>query len=496
MSATKIMTIFLNIYLHLSNVVVRTSLPFSPRSGMNLNSVLKRYENIHLDPIDNATLSKNLNRTYERAFAFRRLNPPVLPIRFTVTAFGKNFSINVQRGESGFTSNAKVVIHDSGEKVKEIPAKDLQTNYVEGCLLGEQNSYVHGHLPNGVFTGVISTINDTFYIEPAHKYFDNANISDAIIYRESDVQMNPHLANNSRTKFCLTATNCLPVATSAPILPEDENSNIDILPAVIGKVCKVKAVADPWFYREFNRGNEDQTVASMEMLLKEVDKMYRVTDFDGDGRPDNVRVRMHKAEVYKSISDKNFLMGDPQINVTTYLELFTYYDHKGFCAALAFTFLVFKDNVLGYAFRGSPDYSGGICYPEVRVEGKRRSMNTGLVTFATPAGPLVMAQGSVLVAHELGHMFGSRHDEDLEGGACFFEPEDQHFIMSSMANPGTSVINRQFSQCSLRYMRHNLKVHGNCLLCRGRECSRGHWIQLAQTLIWTCLTIHVISTHQ
>ena len=52
------------------------------------------------------------------------------------------------------------------------------------------DSSAHGSIHEGIFEGVINYEDETYHLEPSHKYFDNPD-KHSIIYKFSDTIMDP-----------------------------------------------------------------------------------------------------------------------------------------------------------------------------------------------------------------------------------------------------------------------------------------------------------------
>lgn len=63
--------------------------------------------------------------------------------------------------------------------------------------LDVSGSSCHGRMSNGIFDGIVYTQEDTFFIEPAHRYFQSSQPFDGVIFRSSDVLLeHPHHSHN------------------------------------------------------------------------------------------------------------------------------------------------------------------------------------------------------------------------------------------------------------------------------------------------------------
>ncbi|GAB6029200.1 hypothetical protein CHUAL_004973 [Chamberlinius hualienensis] len=411
------------------------------------------------------------------------------PLQVPIEIDGNSYLIALHRRKPIFTSDAIIVVHGP-EDDEIINANDFQTEPVNGYVVNHPHSHLRGYIDDGIFNGIISIGQNNFYVESADKYLDDTREGEVIIYQNtiddensmSNCKHNTENVTNLKPDYSQQSWN-----SSKHFCADDRSSYHDYNgishhpkflvhgefseAAGVGRVCKLKVVADHYFTRDLNHNNVGKAIKNMEFHVSEVDHMYRVTDFDGNGRPDDIRVRVAKAEVFRNPKDRNYLLGEPGTNATYYLDRFSYYNHDGLCGAMAFSGRAFPDDTLGYAYRGGPGKTGGICFPRTMSEGREKSLNVGMITFMDLRGEISMKQSSVLVAHELGHMFGSQHDDVMEGGRCMSNNKARHFIMSAASNPGTTEINRKFSSCSLKMISANLRANGACLTCRGRQCN-------------------------
>lgn len=62
----------------------------------------------------------------------------------------------------------------------------------------DEDSVAHGSIHDGVFEGVISYQNETYHLEPSHKYYESPE-KHSLIYRASDVDINPQLVYNLKS---------------------------------------------------------------------------------------------------------------------------------------------------------------------------------------------------------------------------------------------------------------------------------------------------------
>ena len=86
------------------------------------------------------------------------------------------------------------------------------------------------------------------------------------------------------------------------------------------------------------------------------------TDFDQDGRPDNIsflikRIKVHTME---SLKDPDYRYPSTY-GVEKFLELFSEEDYDAFCLAYMFTYRDFEGGTLGLAWTGDLKNAGGVC---------------------------------------------------------------------------------------------------------------------------------------
>ncbi|KAF6779594.1 hypothetical protein AHF37_00976 [Paragonimus kellicotti] len=144
-----------------------------------------------------------------------------------------------------------------------------------------------------------------------------------------------------------------------------------------------------------------------------------------------------------SYADENPFCAE-NIDVTNYLNLHSYTPHNDFCLAYVFTYRDFSGGTLGLAWVAEPSGSGGV------------ALKVSQLTFA----------------HEMGHNFGAKHDDDHkdEPYGCLPSVDDPrgNYIMFASATSGDKDNNNKFSLCSsdsiARLLNRVLSDDGNCFL--------------------------------
>ncbi|KAJ7311314.1 hypothetical protein JRQ81_006930 [Phrynocephalus forsythii] len=447
--------------------------------GNPLNKHIRHYEGLSYD-VD------SLHQKHQRAK--RAVSHEDQFLRLDFHAHGRHFNLRMKRDMSLFSEDFKLQMSD-----KEI---DYDTSHIyTGHIYGEQGSFSHGSVVDGRFEGFIRTHSGTFYIEPAERYIKDKMLPfHSVMYHEDDIRY-PHkygpqggCADHSvferMRNYQMTGAE-----EPANQQPSEEQSSHG--PEVLRKkraaqaeknTCQLYIQTDHLFFRYY--GTREAVIAQISSHVKAIDTIYQSTDFSGirniSFMVKRIRVRILSTPL-KDEKDPSNPFRFPNIGVEKFLELNSEQNHDDYCLAYVFTDRDFDDGVLGLAWVGAPSgSSGGICEKsKLYSDGKKKSLNTGIITVQNYGSHVPPKVSHITFAHEVGHNFGSPHDSGTEctpgESKNLGQKENGNYIMYARATSGDKLNNNKFSNCSIRNISQVLeKKRNNCFVESGQPiCGNG-----------------------
>ncbi|XP_022312619.1 disintegrin and metalloproteinase domain-containing protein 10-like isoform X3 [Crassostrea virginica] len=454
-----------------------------------LDDYIKHYEELSYS-------TQNLHNKHMRAK--RSTGSKSLDLKFK--AHSREFHLDLKPSTSSFTESYRST-HNNGT---EDPA-DLAILY-EGSVRGEPGSHVHGAVILGIFRGTIMIPGDTVYqIEPAYRFYGLEEARKlpyhSVIYKNDHIDTDPfrhkRSADSEAGRCALEKyRNWMVRQTEAEVNIRNKRSYYSYKDSMLhnkytaesnrarnrretGSGCTIGAEntcilymrSDPTLFNKFKAdlgGNEvaarGEILSFFDSHVRALNDIFSRTEFKplSGGSPcfKGVQFQIQRTTIMTDETEKcsnplqKTAFCQPNIDVSNFLNLNSLTNHDAFCLAYIFTYRDFSQGTLGLAWVGSPSASaGGICEKfKSYTEGNQqiqKSLNTGIVTIINYNKRVVPLVSQLTFAHEVGHNFGSPHDQGTYCTPYESGGNEGNYIMFASATQGNLPNNAKFSPCSL-----------------------------------------------
>ena len=429
--------------------------------------------------------------------------------RLQFNAYQKSFSIvmDVARLNRTMQCNicpAKVILIRRREQNEYL---HVITHYIKGHVHGE-DTFGHWTYSKSGLHGVFHTAEESYYIEPFIKYFKTRmrlHKKLIVVYRASDINLAAKTHGISTIKQQSLWKNEQPLLLSG--IDYDNNTKINshtfykmtndythlkharIKRNVINvkRTCTLHAVADYSFYK--NIGNEQviDTINEIVHYVHEADAAFRHVDFNGDGQSDNIGFSLGKITILQDTDSGGLIISRNNQIASEVLKTFSYNNFSDYCLGILFTHTNFDTGTLGLSWvasssiYGSP---GGICQKSMWSNQRWHSFNTIMLSTNNHGETVPRKIASMTLTHEIGHAFGSAHDE-VSDNKCAPGGKYGHYLMHADSTYTSKPNNMLFSQCSIEFIApvvdtksdcfkvDHTAVCGNWLVEPGEECDCG-----------------------
>lgn len=394
-----------------------------------------------------------------------------------ISAFEGNFTICLIHYSDMIGADIEINIKEEFSEHSEILEPQNLRQIYKGTVNNNTESFVYGKLSDNKFDGYFMINAKYYYIEPVTNLKPESKSQLCIIYITGG-------RNMKRPKLHFDTTdedNIFPLEHSKWLSHNLKSNRKYSMETEYNKTkhyknrtkrsvksmsCNVHLVADHMFYEQIGRKSTQETVSELVYRLGDADVIFRATDFNEDGFGDNIGFTISKITIFTSnISNK---LGDESLSVNDYLDEFSQYDFNEYCLAVAFTNRDFNGGVLGLAWVANSSIygpAGGICQQRIVYSGdkKKYNLNTVVVTMLNYGERILSREFGLVLAHELGHSFGSYHDP-IGDTVCSPGDENGHYLMYPYANDGSKPNHNRFSMCSINYIYPVIRNKGGCFI--------------------------------
>ncbi|XP_074036906.1 uncharacterized protein isoform X3 [Leptinotarsa decemlineata] len=166
---------------------------------------------------------------------------------------------------------------------------EQEKNLVEGYITSEPNSsYVGGYIESIYFYGKVRSFDKIFHVDNLKSYpllqrVNNDSNKNAVVF-ESKTNSEMNGTSKKAFEFFNSRGNISPVKRNS------EDNIYQLFKTMIqkGKVCTLLVVIDNSFLHRIYNDNMDSAVKYVLFSIDEANSLFRSTDFDDDGYPDNI----------------------------------------------------------------------------------------------------------------------------------------------------------------------------------------------------------------
>ncbi|EDQ91931.1 uncharacterized protein MONBRDRAFT_31368 [Monosiga brevicollis MX1] len=414
----------------------------NPASSGALNDRVNKFQRIRIHPDQVTTPSRYT----------RDLTPKTRSFSLNIPVYDEELTLIVQPNTELFSDRVQIIeVHEEGERPYSLDHLSFYRGYV-----AQYPDASHLHLrvdKNGSCFAQIITPTEMYAVEPAAWHFDNAQHDEHVVYRLSD-HVNPVSPNHSSCKvMTFDGPEDPEAAKPVPFFRNNTTTRHRRDPFDNSRTaCDVAVIADRNFYTSSSDGDSDigRTVELLVSSFSNVQQLYEDNNIEADGV--FVGIKIGRIEVITSSSDQRFVLDTT--SGEDFLHNFAGENWEDYCLAHLVTHQEFSDGLLGLAYLGRADSTpGGIC----QKKSSNVYTNTAFSTTLNYGSAVPELTHWLVIAHEIGHNFGSTHD-DPSGSA------NGEYLMYPVSVDGSESNNFLFSPESKSLMTAVVEAKGGCFV--------------------------------
>ena len=420
---------------------------------------------------DNATFTVNiLNKSCEHR----------LELEFT--AFNRTFNLVLASAYTPavVSHHLNIQLVDADRSSRDGHINYMFDDYFSGFVKGEPSRF-NGRYMNGILDGILEVEEDTYYLEPVANYFKEiGNFSSKnrlVAYRERDLAV-------SARRPIQHGTSPIPTESDGKLQHVHRHKREFVSTY---KVCELKVIVDFNFFNIYCAKSVTRAVDEVVHAVTLSDTVFRNIDFDSNGVSDNLGFVIKEIVIFENDTSPDYYLTQSTVAKDVLMGL-SRYNLSNYCLGVLMTYRDLEDDVIGLAWTASSSklgQPGGVCQKRLYSYKTSRSFNSLLLSPLNAGTVLPRRMFALTMAHELGHSFGSHHDDSTDelcspGGVYgtylmseiasqYLKPDNNAFSPCSILAMGPVVANKM--SCLKTYDIHSLC--GNYLIDPGEECDCG-----------------------
>ena len=110
-------------------------------------------------------------------------------------------------------------------------------------------------------------------------------------------------------------------------------------------ICNLAIVIDHTFFREIAQSNVGMAVTIVTQHVAQADYIFRMTDMDFDGLPNNIGFEIHNIKIFETLAAADYRLKDMSLTKEELIRRISMYDFSDYCLAIGFLYRDFGQRV-------------------------------------------------------------------------------------------------------------------------------------------------------